>query len=154
MAGKVEQPAEQIGVLGDRIEHLDRRRAERRDADPRQIDVGVRRRQIAFDPLAPAPDRLGDLLGCGSAVGGVELDAEVAVGAARVVARREDDRAEGGARAHDAARRRSRQDAGAADQDAAEAVRRRHANDRLDRDVVVEAAVAADDERAGDEAGQ
>ena len=110
--------------------------------------------QVAADPLALAPERLGELLRRRAAVGGVELDAEIAVGAARVVARRQDDRAEGGALSHDAARRRRRQDAGAADEDAAEPVRRRHADDDLDRMLVVEAAVAADDERRSGEAGQ
>ena len=41
-----------------------------------------------------APDRLGDLLRRRAAVAGVVLDAEVAVGPARVVARRQDDAAE------------------------------------------------------------
>ena len=38
---EVEQAREQVGVVGDRIDHLDHGRAEARRADGREIDVAA-----------------------------------------------------------------------------------------------------------------
>ena len=76
------------------------------------------------------------------------MTAETAVvDAAGVVAGREDEGAEGFAAADDGRDGGRREDAAAADEQTAEAVGGGHADDRLYRFAVVEAAVAADDER-------
>jgi len=88
-------------------------------------------------------DRVGDLLGRRAAVLDVVLDAEVALGTARVVAGREHDAAMTGVLADHAAHGRRRQDAAAAHQHLLDAVRGGHAQDGLDRLAIEIAAVAA-----------
>ena len=103
---------------------------------------------VLTDRQGARVDRLGDLLRGRAAVGGVELDAEVAVRAARVVAGREDDAAGSGVLADHAGGGRGGEDAALADQAARHAVGGGHAQDHLDRLAVVEAPVAADHQGA------
>lgn len=140
---EVEYLAHQRGMVGYRVDHLDRGALDLQLAET----VDVQRRSVAdavgLDRLGAREHRLGELLGRRAAVADVVLDAEVALGAARVVAGREHDAAAGPVLADHAAHRRCRQDAAEADQHAAKALRRRHAQDGLHRDPVVEAPVAA-----------
>ena len=109
---EVEQLAHQRGVVGHRVDHLDRHRAELLRADAAEVDVGrVERCRIRRSAQCLRVDRVGDLLRRRAAVGGVELDAEVAVRAAGVVAGRQDQAAEGAVLADHARGRRGRQDA-------------------------------------------
>src|SRR6202167_1962892 len=92
-------------------------------------------------------DRRGDVLRGGSAGADVVFDAEIAVRAAGVVARRQDDPAVGGERANQRRNGGSRENAAFADENAAEAVRRGDLDHDLDRLAVEKAPVAADNER-------
>src|ERR1700691_3988170 len=92
-------------------------------------------------------DRRGDVLRGGSAGADVVFDAEIAVRAAGVVARRQDDPAIGGERANQRRNGGSRENAAFADDDAAEAVRRGDLDHDLDRLAVEKAPVAAEDQR-------
>src|SRR5580698_2596715 len=87
-----------------------------------------------------AEDRLGDVLRGRSAGADVVFDAEIAVRAAGVVARRQDDPAVGGERAN---QRRN----GGSRENAAFAVRRGDLDHDLDRLAVEKPPVAAEDER-------
>ncbi len=97
--------------------------------------------------------RFGKLFGRGAAIGGIELDAEVALGAAGVVAGREDDAALGGVFADHGRGGWGGEQAVAADQHATDAVGCRHADDGLDCLAVVIAAVTADHQGAALEIG-
>ncbi len=102
---------------------------------------------IAGDGLAPGVDRLGHRFGGGAAVAAVELDAEVFLRAAGVVAGGKDDAAEGLVFADHARSGWCGQDAAASDQHLAEAVRCRHLQDDLDRRSIVIAPIAAQHQR-------
>src|ERR1700678_84066 len=92
-------------------------------------------------------DRLGDVLRGGSAGADVVFDAEIALRAAGIVARRQDDPAIGGERANQRRRGGSAENAAFADEDAAEAVRRGDLDHDLDRLAVEKTPVAAEHER-------
>src|SRR6185436_9130527 len=106
----------------------------------RRID-GVVLRDLA----CAGSDRRRDLLGCGPAVGEIVLDAEVAVRSAGIVARGQDDAAVRLTLADHTRRRRCRQYSAATNEYAAHPVRRRDAEDDLNRLAVEVAAVAAYD---------
>ena len=141
---EVEELLHQLGVVGDRVDHLDRHAAERARAERVEVDVLARVFDAVLGNLQAARvDRLGELLRGGAAVRCVVFDAEVALRPARVVAGRQDQAPERGAAADDGAHRRRRQQPAAAHQHLGKAVGRRHAQDGAHRDAVVEAAVAA-----------
>jgi hypothetical protein len=108
---------------------------------------------VAVDGLGAREHGVGDRLRRRAAGVDVELDAEVLVRPAGVVAGGQDDAALGLVLADDAGGRRRRQDAALADQRLGDTVGRGHAQDDLDRLAVVEAPVAADHQRAAVEPG-
>jgi hypothetical protein len=144
---EVEERLHQRGVVGDRVDHLDRHRPERPLAE--RVDVHVRRvgHLVLVDLARAVEDRLGDALRRRTAVADVVLDAEVLVRAAGVVAGREHDAAEGAVLADHVRGGGRRQDAALADQHPAEAVGGRHLQRDLDHLAVEVAPVAADDQR-------
>ena len=144
---EVEQRLHQRLVVGNGVDDLDGQIAEGAGAEAAEIDLGSVDDPIRIDRLRPLEDRARHRFRRRASVADVVLDAEVARRAALVVARRQDDPAVRLALADHARRRRCRQDAIAADDDAAEAVRGRHLQDRLHGDVVVVTTVATDDER-------
>jgi hypothetical protein len=90
---EIEQRVHQVGVVGDRVHDLDLHLAELLVAH--MIDIHVRRPcdPVVCDLEAGRVDGAGDRLRCRPAVGDVELDAEIALRTARVVAGRENDAA-------------------------------------------------------------
>ena len=143
---EVEQRLHQRQVLRHRIDDLDGRAFQRRAAQPVDVDVGRVGDFVGVDRLGAGEDRVGDLFGRGAAGADVVLDAEVAFRPARIVARRQDDPAEGADMADEGRGGGGREDAALADHDPAEAVGRRDLGDDLDRLPVVVAAVAAEDQ--------
>ena len=144
---EVEQALHQLGIVRDRVDHLDRHaaglhRADLVDVD--RVDVGD---LVLADLLRALEDRVGHLFRRRAAILGIVLDAEILVRAARIVARRQDDAAEGLVFADDVRRRRRRQDAALPDHHLAETVGGGHADDDLDHLAIVEAPVAADHQR-------
>jgi hypothetical protein len=142
-------------VVDRRVEDLDDDRAaadvgraERREVDVREGRAGLEGR----DRGGLGVDELGELLGRRPAVVAVELDPKVLVEPARVVRGREDEGAKRNkparAVAHDGGDGGGGEQAVLADPEARDAVRRADLQDRLDRLLVEEAAVARDDERA------
>ncbi len=144
---EVEQRLHQREILRDRVDDLDLGPL---DLDgPEAVDVDVRgvRDLVRRDRLGVGEDRFGDVLRGGSAGADVVLDAEIAVRAAGIVARRQDDPAKGGERANQRRDGGGGENASLADDDAAEAVRRGDLDHDLDRLAVEKAPVAAEDER-------
>ena len=114
-------------------------------ADPVEIDIG----RVGDPDSAPidcvfAKIASVTLLRRRPAIADIVFDAEIAIGPAGIVARRQDDAAEGLVFADEVRGGRRREEAALADQHPAEAVRRRHADRRLDRLAVEVAPVAAD----------
>jgi len=151
-AREVEQSLHEGLVVGHRIDDLDRHVAELHLADAVEVDIGGVECSECGDGLGLAENRLGGLLRGRAAVRCVVLDAEVAIWAARVVAGRQNDAAEGAAFADEVRGRGRRQDAAAAHDDPAEAVGGRHLHGGLDRLAVEVAAIAADHQRLAPEA--
>ena len=144
---EVEQRLHQREVLRDRIDNLDLGPL---DPDsPEAIDVHVRGvgDLVGGDRFGMGEDRLGDLLRGGSAGADVVLDAEIAVRAAGIVARRQDDPAIGVQGADQRRDGGGGKNAAFADDDAAEAVGRRDLDHDLDRLAVEKPPVAAEDKR-------
>src|SRR5690606_11485815 len=98
---EVEQPAHQLGVDRDRVDHLHRRAAQPHLAGRVQRHVRRLGNAVAGDLQRPRVNGGGQALRRRTAGGVVELDPEVAVGAARVVAGGKDDAAVGAAVADD-----------------------------------------------------
>ena len=96
-------------------------------ADVIEIDVVVVEHAIAVNLRGAPVDRLGHPLGRRAAIADIELDAEIAVRSARIVAGRQDQATLGAMATDHGAGRRCGEDAGAADQHAGDAVGRRHA---------------------------
>ena len=144
---EVEQLAHQLNVVRDRIDHLDLHFAHAEGAKAADVHIGRVHGQDFGDLQRLRVDRVRDLLGRRPAIGRVELDAEIAVRPARIVARRQDQAAERLVLADHAGRGGRGEDAAGADQRAAETVGRRDADDGLDRLGVVIAAVAANNQR-------
>ena len=145
--GEVEQALHQRGIVGDRIDDLDRHAAHRHLAQRIEVDVIGLDGQPAADRLGVGVNRIGHLFRRGAAVRDVVLDAEVFVRAARVVTGRQDQAAQRLALADHVAGRRGGQDAALTDHHTGKAVRRRHADRDLDHLAVQEAAVPADHQR-------
>ena len=144
---EVEQRAHQAGVVGNRIEHLDVHVREPRVAIGRKIDVGSVENAVGGDPEAAAMDRRGDGFGGRPSVRDVDLQAEVAVPAAGIVACGEH-KAAVGAPPPDLGRGgRGREQPVPPHRDTGHAVGRRHLEDHLGRAVVEEPPVAPDDQR-------
>ena len=144
---EVEQRLHQRQILRDRIDDLDLHPLDLDGPEAVDVDVGGVGDLVGGDRLGMAEDRLGDILRGRSAGADVVLDAEIAVRAAGVVARRQDDPAIGGERANQRRDGGRRENAAFADDDAAEAVRRGDLDHDLDRLAVEKAPVAAEDER-------
>ena len=121
---EIEDPLHQRGIVGDRIDDLDIHVPEPRRAEPVERQVGRLDRAVGGDLRRMAVDRLGHALGRRAAIGDIVLDAEIAVGAARIMARRQHDAAERTAAADEHAGRRGGQQPAASDQHAGDAVRR------------------------------
>ena len=122
--------------------------------DPVDVDRPEILYPVAGDRPASREHGVGQLLGRRPAVRRVVLDAEILVRAARIVAGRQDDAAEGAALADDMRGGRRRKDAALPDDDLAEAIGGSHADDGLDHLAVEVAAVAADHQRPAGEAFQ
>ena len=144
--GEVEQRLHQLGIVGDRVDHLDGHAAEVAGAGRVEVDVGRVEDAVLGYGFGAGVDRIGDLLRRRAAVADVVLDAEVLGRPAGIVAGREDDAAEGAVLADDVRGGRRGEDAAAADEDAAEAVGGGHLHRDLDDLAVEVAAVAADHE--------
>ncbi len=144
---EIEQRLHELGIVGDRIDHLHDHGARMVGADGAQVDVGCVDGEVAVDDLGAREHRVGDLLGRRATIADIVLDAKIAIRPARVVARRQHQAAEGVVMANDMARSGGRQQAVLPDQHGAEAVGRGDANNALDGDVVEVAAVAADHQR-------
>ncbi len=91
---EVEQAFHQLGIVGDRIDDLDRHAFQLGRAQPVEVDIRRFHRAVFGDLAGPLEYRVGDPLRRRAAVAGIVLDAEIAVGAALVVAGRQDDAAE------------------------------------------------------------
>jgi len=116
-----------------------------------QVDLGQLARAVRADLAGEAVHGVGELLERGPAVLRVVLDAEVVLGAARVVRGRQQDAAVRDAAlalAYDRGGRRSREQAVPPDPHAGDAVGRGHAADRLDSLPVVVPPVARHYQRA------
>ena len=144
---EVEQLAHQLDVIRDRIDHLDLHFADAEGARAANVYIGRVHGQDFRDPQRLGVDRVRDLLGRRPAIGRVELDAEIAIRPAGIVARRKDQAAESLVLADNAGCGGRGENAAGAHERAAETVGRRDADHRLDRLGVVVAPVAANHER-------
>jgi hypothetical protein len=138
---EVEQAFHQRGVVGDRID------AKRCGAGRRKVDILRLHDVVGGDRLGRLENAVGHLFGRGTAIRRVELDAEVLVRTAGIVAGRHDDAAIGLADADKVGGGRCRQDGVPADNDLPGAGRRGHAQDHLRGAVVEVTAIAAKHER-------
>ena len=102
---EIEQRLHQFGIVGDRIDHLDRHAARLDGADRVEVDRADVGDLVARDRLGAGEDRVGDLFRRRAAIADIVLDAEILVRAAGIVAGRQDDAAEGLVFADDIARR-------------------------------------------------
>ncbi len=110
---------------------------------PRQIDIRRIQHPVFPDAQAVLVDRIGNGFRGRAAVADVVLDAEVPLGAGRVVAGGQDDSAEGAMLADDAGRGRCGQNAVPAHQDPAEVIGGGHFQNDLDCFAIVVAAITA-----------
>ena len=78
-----------------RVDHRDGHVAEPGLADRVEVEVGALDDPVRGQRPGARMDRRRDGLGGRATIGGVELDAEIALRAARIVARRQDDAADG-----------------------------------------------------------
>ena len=146
---EIDEIAHHRDIVGDGVDDLHHHAGEGRRVPSVSIDGGgLLDDGVGGDGLGRLEDGVGDRLGGGAAVRDVELQAEVLVGAAGIVRGGEHEAAEGLADADQVGGRRRRQDAATADDRALRPVGGEHAQDHGDRGVVVEAAVAADDDLA------
>ena len=149
---EIEQGLHQRQILGDRVDHLDLHAL---DLDrPKAVDVDVRRvgNLVGRDRLALGEDRLGDVLRRRAAGADIVFDPEIPMRPAGIVARRQDDAAEGVKRPDQRRDRRGRENSALADDDAAEAVGGGDLDHDLDRLAVEEPPVAAEHQRLALEA--
>ena len=144
---KIEELAHQLDVIGYGVDDLDLCVADAVARDVAEVHVGGVKAQDLGDFQRLGVDRVRDLLWRRAAVGGVELDAEVAIRTAGVMAGREDQAAEGLVLANDAGGGRRGQNAAGADQKTPDAICGGDADDGLDRLRVIIAAIPADHER-------
>ena len=144
---EIEELLHELGIVGDRVDNLDCHAADLGRADPAEVDVRRILVVVRRDLLGPRKHGFGDLLGRRPAVADVVLDAEVAVGTAGIMARRENEPAERLVLPDHVARGRRREDAVLPDQHAAKPLGGGDL-DRLLDDLGIEvAAVAADHQR-------
>src|SRR5262249_30290975 len=148
--GRLHQPL----IVGDGVDDLDVHRGNLRRAQAIEVDIARIGRPVLIDQLRPGEYRFGNLFGRRTAVADVVLDAEIAVRAARVVTRRQNDAAEGPMFTDHIGCGWRREEAAATDENPAKAVRCRHPDHRLDDVPIVEAPVAAYDERLAGESLQ
>ena len=144
---EVEQLLHQFRVVENRIDHFDRHLLDARQSRRIEVDVGRVADAVFGDGLRARKHGFGDLFRRRAAIGDVVLDAEIAIGAARVMAGRQDEAAAGAMLADHAADGRRRQNAALPQQHARVAVRGRHAQHRLDGRAVVVTPVAAQHQR-------
>src|SRR3546814_1424096 len=81
---EIEQALQQVGIIGDRIDHRHLQGAEGCLADAVEIDFDAVADQVAVDALGAGINRLGEGLRCRPAIGDIELDAEIAARAAGI----------------------------------------------------------------------
>ncbi len=144
---KVEQAGHEVAVDRHGIDDPHLCRADKSLAE--MIDVHIRRFDglVALDHLAVGENGLGDLFRGRAAGGNIVFDAEIGVGAARIVARRKHDAAEGFFVADHRRRGGGGQNSGAPDDDFAKPVGDRHFQNDLDGLAIEVTAVAADHQR-------
>ena len=97
MRSKVDQALHHHDVVGNWIDDLDRHLPERRGPDrvePRRV---CREDAVGVDRPGAREDRVGDRLRRRTAIGDVELQTEIAVFAAGIMAGRQDEAAKGAA---------------------------------------------------------
>jgi hypothetical protein len=143
---EVEQPLHQGGVIGDGVYNLHRQRPTGRFADVAQIDPLHICFQITIDGQGALVNSIHERFGCLSAGGGVELDAEVAVGSARIVTGGEQKSAGRAPQAYQMGRRGRRQQAVPADDEAFDTIAGGNGRERLYSHVIVVTTVTACDE--------
>ncbi len=140
---KIKQRLHQFGVVIHCVDHFNRHLAQLAAADHINRHIGSFQYAVLADGFALGKNRLGYCLGGGAAVAAVELDAEIAIRPAGIMAGRQNNAAEGMVFADHARSRRGGEDAALSDHDLAQAVGRRHLQDNLHRLAVVVAAIAA-----------
>ena len=145
--GEIEQFFHQGGVIGNRIDHLDRQFVHLEAAHLVEIDIGGVGDFIAVDNLRAGIDRIGDLFRCGAAIADIVFDAEIFVRAAGIVAGGKHDAAKRLVFADDVGGGRRRENATLTDQNLAETGSGGHFDRLLDDFAVVITAVAADHQR-------
>ena len=148
---EVEQALHQLGIIGHGVDDFDLDAANFEGAqlvEIDRIDIGD---LVGRDHLAAGIDRIRQLLGRWAAIFGIVLDAEILMRAAGIVACRQDEATESLALADQVGGGGRRQDAALPHHHATEAVGDRHGDHLLDHLAIVEAAVAADDQRLASE---
>ena len=152
-AVEVEQLLHQGDVVVDPVDHLHGHGAEAGRPGGVQMErIGIED-AIALQAEGDGMDGIGDRFRRRPAVGSVDLDAEVAVEAAGVVAGREDDPGHGAVAADQMGGGRGGEDAAGGGDQPADAMGRGHAGDDGDRPQVAVAAVTADHQGAAGDAG-
>ena len=151
-AVEVDQALHHRDVVGNWIDDLDRHQPERRGPDRVERRRVCREDAVGVDRPGAREDRVGDQLRRRTAIGDVELQTEIAVFAAGIMAGRQDEAAKGAARADKVRDRRRRQHAALSHDGTGRAIRREHEQDDADRRVVEEPPVAADHDRVARDA--
>ena len=77
---EIEQPLHQLGIVGNRVDHLDGHRPEVVGADRGEVDIGRIQCLEPADRARVGVDRLGHLLRRRPAIADIVLDAEIAPG--------------------------------------------------------------------------
>ncbi len=145
---EIEQLFHQGGVVRHGIDDLHAGVPQRQVTDGIEVDVFSVECPVFADLPSAREDGLGDTLRGRAAIGRVELDAEVRVRAARIVAGGENDAAVGPVLADDAGGGRRGEQAALAHNDPGHTIGRRHAENDLDRLPVVITAITAQHECA------
>ena len=144
---EIEDAAHQQGVVLDRIDHLDGQVAVNLRAKAAEIDVRPRKALVGYHPSGLGVDRVREPLRRRPAVLAVELDAEIPLRPARIVAGRKDQATLGPMLADQMRGRGCGENTVAADQQPPDPVPGRQLNDGLDRPIVEVPAVAAHHQR-------
>ena len=143
---EIEQRGHQLCIIVNRIDDGDLHLVDLVIAGIIQINIICLGNTILADLLAEIENGFRNLFGRGSAIVDIELDAEVATGAAWIVARREDDPALRPVFSDEMRHSRGRKDSALTDDDTTHPVDRGHFQDDLDRIAIVKAPVTTEDE--------
>ena len=139
---EIKQALHQGDVVVDPINHLYLHAADLVAARALEADGRCFANAIALQVQAAGVDRIGERFGRGAAVGAIHFDAEVALGASRVVAGRENNSADGAVLADQVGGGRGREDAAGGGDHPGHAVGGGHAQDHRDGRTIAVASVA------------